>query len=213
MGKPSRVAQAQLRALDRLRSVEALADFYLAGGTAIAFHLGHRQSLDLDLFSKTLDVDLDAVRAAVMEALPSTKVLGATDASLRVRCDDTPVDIVRYAYPPLDPPTPGPSAFPVATLRDLATMKLAAVARRGIRRDFWDLEEIARHGLSLADAATAYLERFGVAEADLYHVLRALTFFDDAEREPVLPGGLTPKRWAEIKRFFQTEAPKLLEAS
>src|SRR5262249_45271504 len=101
-------------------------------------------------------------------------------------------------------------AFPVASLRDLAAMKLAAIARRGIRRDFWDLYAIAEAGLSLRDAAAAYVRKFQVAESDLYYVIRALTYFADAEKDPVVPPGLSRRRWEQIKRFFEAQAPDLL---
>ncbi|MEO5728116.1 MAG: nucleotidyl transferase AbiEii/AbiGii toxin family protein, partial [Byssovorax sp.] len=120
------------------------------------------------------------------------------------------VDIVRYPYAPLEAPTPGPEAFPMASLRDLATMKLAAISRRGLRRDFWDLHAIAEAGLSLRETSVAYIEKYGVSHSDLYHVLRALTYFEDAEKDPVYPRGLTPAKWERIKTFFLTEAPKVL---
>jgi hypothetical protein len=99
----------------------------------------------------------------------------------------------------------------VAALLDLATMKLAALSRRGLRRDFWDLAEIVRRGgIPLRQACQAYRQRYGVAEADLYHVLRSLTWFDDAERDPAYPAGLTEAAWREIKAFFLREAPGLM---
>lgn len=67
MGNSPCLAEEQLRALDRLSRVPELTAFYLAGGTAIAHHLGHRVSRDLDLFSQQAHVDLDAVRRAVVE--------------------------------------------------------------------------------------------------------------------------------------------------
>jgi hypothetical protein len=90
-------------------------------------------------------------------------------------------------------------------------MKLAAIARRGLRRDFWDLFAIAHGSVSLQDAASAYLERFGKSEADLYHVLRSLTYFGDAERDPVLPAGLTRRHWEDIKEYFRREGPPLVK--
>src|SRR5262249_48032702 len=121
-----------------------------------------------------------------------------------------PVDLVRYPYAPLEPPEAGREAIPVAGLRDLAAMKLAAVSRRGLRRDFWDLYALAPGGLPLKEATQAYAAKFGAKEADLYHVLRALTYFDDAEKDPEYPRGLSARRWAAIKEFFKTETPKLL---
>jgi hypothetical protein len=91
-------------------------------------------------------------------------------------------------------------------------MKLAAIARRGIRRDFWDLHVIVQNGLSLERACEAYVRRFGVAEADLYHVLRSLTYFEDAERDPILPRGMHAADWLAIKNFFQEQAPTVLRS-
>lgn len=53
MAKATRLAPEQLRALDQLRRIPSIEQFYLAGGSAIAWHLGHRQSVDLDLFSRS----------------------------------------------------------------------------------------------------------------------------------------------------------------
>ena len=92
----------------------------------------------------------------------------------------------------------------------LATTRLATISRRGLRRDFWDLYEALNTGLTLRECGEAYVRRFGVREADLYHVLRALTYFEDAERDPVFPPGLDEPKWAGIKAFFLAEAPKLV---
>ena len=109
------------------------------------------------------------------------------------------------AVPPME------HGIAVAALLDLATMKLAALSRRGLRRDFWDLSEIVRRGgVPLEQACRAYRQRYGVAEADLYHVFRALTWFEDAERDSAYPAGLTEPAWREIKAFFLRAAPPLL---
>ncbi|MFS8067494.1 MAG: nucleotidyl transferase AbiEii/AbiGii toxin family protein [Byssovorax sp.] len=210
MGKTTGVAKEQRRALDRLKSVQGIERFYLAGGTAIAVHLRHRTSIDLDLFSTSADVDLSVVAEAIRIVVADLQVLSVTEAALRIRVAGVPVDVVRYPYAPLETPMPGPESFPMASLRDLATMKLAAIARRGLRRDFWDLHAIAEAGLSLQETSVAYIEKYGVSDADLYHVLRALTYFEDAEKDPVYPRGLTPAKWERIKTFFLTEAPKVL---
>lgn len=213
MADTSRLPEAQRRALGRLKSVPALAEFYLAGGTAVAVHLGHRISLDLDFFSVRPDVDLDLVRDSVRHAFSEASTVAQTDAAVQLLCDGTPIDFVRYPYPPLRAFERTSDGLAVAALLDLATMKLGAISRRGLRRDFWDLAEIVRRGgVSLEEACGAYRERYGVAEADLYHVLRALTWFEDAERDPVYPAGLTEAAWCELKELFVREAPRLLTA-
>jgi hypothetical protein len=203
------LSDQQRRALDRLSALPLMASFYLAGGTALGMHLGHRRSFDLDFFSRTPDADLDAVKAAVASEFDHVEVVSQTDASLHLLCDGLPVDFVRYPYPPIEPPNDA-FGLGLASLRDLAAMKLVAISRRGLRRDFWDLREVLRSGLTLRQCCEAYRQRFGVREADLYHVLRALTYFADAEKDPVLPAGLDASGWLAIKAFFLTETPTLL---
>ncbi|MDX9735981.1 MAG: nucleotidyl transferase AbiEii/AbiGii toxin family protein [Thermoanaerobaculia bacterium] len=214
MADTSRLPEALRRALDRLKSVPRMADFYLASGTAVAVHLGHRLSLDLDFFSVRPEVDLDAVRDSVRHAFAEASTVAQTDAAVQLLCDGAPIDLVRYPYPPLRAIERTADGIAVASLLDLAAMKLGALSRRGLRRDFWDLAEIVRRGgVTLEEACRAYRERYGVAEADLYHVLRALAWFEDAERDPMYPAGLTEAGWRDIQAFFLREAPKLLTAS
>jgi hypothetical protein len=212
MGKSPGLAPQQQRTLARLKPLLDEHGLYLAGGGAVAHHIGHRQSLDIDLFSLEPDIDLARFRDEAIGSLEDAKTLGLTDATLRLEVSGSPIDVVKYLYAPLDPPQPGPEGVLVAGERDLATMKLAAVSQRGIRRDFWDLYELLNHGISLGEALDSYATRFGVAHSDLYHVLRALTYFDDAEQDQVMPRGLTSGRWHKIRAFFEHAAPSELTA-
>jgi hypothetical protein len=211
MGRSKGVSPDQQRTLDRLSRLPALRGFYLAGGTAIAAHLHHRRSLDLDLFSKLPTQELERPQRAIVAELIGASVVATSDVAVTIRAAAGPIDLVRYPHPLLKRPTAGPGGFPLASLIDLATMKLAAISRRGIRRDFWDLDEIIeRGGIPLRTAARAYVKRFAVHESDLYAVMRALTYFDDAEAEAVWPAGLTRAHWAKVRRNFEERAPLLV---
>ncbi len=210
MAKATNLAPAQLRTLGVLTRLPPLHRFYLAGASAIAFHLGHRRSEDLDLFTVTPEVSLATVKRAVLRAVPNVSVIGETDVALHLSMTQVPVDFVKYPHPPVEPLIRGPRNIQVAGLGDLAAMKLAAIARRGIKRDFWDLYAINESGLDLSTAGDLYRRRFGRSEADLYHVQRALTWFVDAEADPVTPSGMTPALWRRIKTHFGRTAPALL---
>jgi hypothetical protein len=210
MGKPTGLSQEQQRALGRLKRLPALRKFYLAGGTAIGWHLHHRRSNDLDLFSEAR-VDLGTLEGAV-KRLRGVKVLSITDVTLKIELEGSLIDFVSYPYPPLEEPLVGPQGCRVAGLLDLAVMKLAAVARRGIRRDFWDLRVIVESGISFEQAARAYVERFHVSEGDLYPVLRSLTYFDDAEKDVTFPEGMTRRSWEATKKFFRLRAGDAVRA-
>jgi len=207
MARGTGLAREQQRALDRLKRHTELPATYVAGGTAIAFHLAHRRSRDIDLFTFA-DVPLDAFSDLARDE--SIVLTEATDVALHLVIEGTPVDVVRYRYPLLDDPVDGPRGWPVAGLLDLSTMKLAALARRGLRRDFWDLRAIVESGITLPEAGEAYLRRFGKTQSDLYHVFRSLTFFDDAERDPMMPEGMSTARWNATKRFFERLARELV---
>ena len=209
MGKPTGLAKEQDRALEQLTTILDTRLFYLAGGSAVALHLGHRISNDVDLFSASDKVNLQSLRRRITTKARA-EVVSLSDASLRLVLESASVDIVKYPYPLLEPPRSGPHGFPVAGLRDLAAMKLATIAGRGLRRDFWDLFEINRKAIPLAEAVESYLARFGLGEPDVYHLARALTYFVDAERDPLFPLGLTQTKWERIKSFFRKEAPTLL---
>lgn len=163
MARAIRLPPKQLRALDLLKSVRGIDRFYLAGGTAIAFHLAHRRSNDLDIFGPRR-ASFAAFHELAQSEKSGVEVIRSSDATLHIEVSGVPVDVVRYPYRLLRPPQPGPGGFPTAGLEDLATNKLAAISKRGLQRDFWDLYAIVQSGLSLATTTEAYVRRFGVSE-------------------------------------------------
>jgi hypothetical protein len=198
------ISAAQRGALAGLKRAGLLDGLYLAGGVAVAHHLGHRRSNDLDLFSSSVDFDLEELRRRAGEEL-GVETVAQSDATLKLRIGAAAVDVVRYPYPLLGRATLGPEGVKVASARDLAVMKLAAIAKRGVRRDYWDLYELlTRTKLTLSSICDDYVRKFGVSESDLYHVLRALTWFEDAEAEP-LPRGLRRQKWQQARAWFERE--------
>lgn len=202
------MAPEQLRTLARLSALIRRSGLYLAGGVGVAHYFQHRVSLDLDLFSIRSDFDLEKFRDDLLREVQGATTVAMSDVTLRLEIDGALVDVVRYPYQLLEPTQGGPSNVPVASLVDLAAMKLAAVAQRGIRRDFWDLHEILQDRISFAELFDAYGRRYGAAQSDKYHVIRALTYFDDAERDSVLPRGLTSDHWSKIRDYFERAVPE-----
>lgn len=173
---------------------------YLAGGVAIAVELHHRMSLDLDLFVAH-DFDADQLAERLASAIPSLRVVGRSSGTLHAEVLGVPVSVLRYRYPLLAPAR-SLTGFPVpvASLEDLACMKLSAIAGRGAAKDFWDLDELMRRGIAggrLRALLDLYRRKF--PSEDIGHTVRSLAYFADAEAGP-LPRGLTVERWAEIKR-------------
>ena len=116
--------------------------------------------------------------------------------------------MIEYRYPLLAPPEPcADLPVPVASLDDLACMKLSAIAGRGTARDFWDLHTIVtRTARPLGEFLEAFKRKYPVE--DIGHIVRSLVYFGDASGP--LPAGLTSERWEEIQRDFETWVRMLL---
>ncbi len=193
------------RALTDLQRASVLEGFYLAGGTGLALHLGHRRSADLDFFSSE-PFDEEPLLQKVQQLNGFSLVAKGTGA-LHARIEDTKVSFLSYAYPLLFPLESFLDAM-VADAREIACMKISAIAGRGTKRDFVDLYAVSKqHGLrSLVEL---FRKKFAQASYSLVHVLKSLTYFADAEKDP-MPDMLAPVSWDQVKRYFEAEAPRLL---
>jgi hypothetical protein len=192
---------------DQRRTLEHLApaleaDTYLAGGVAVALALRHRLSLDLDLFVPR-EFDPDRLAERLSSVSGTIRIVGRARGTLHLEDIDTPVSILSYRYPLLAPATAVLDLpVPVASLADLACMKVSAIAGRGAAKDFWDLDRLLAHGVaagSLSGVLDLYRMKFPAE--DMGHAVRSLAYFGDADSEP-LPAGLTVQEWETIKRAF-----------
>jgi len=198
------ITLAQREVLARLASLVA-PDTYLAGGIAVAAHLRHRTSRDLDLFS-TSD---PTVSLAELERTPGVVITSRAAGTIYLAADGLPVSLIEYRHPVLAPPASiADLAIAVASVPDLMAMKLSAIAGRGAARDFWDLHAMLQAaGLPLAAALDHFARKY--PGHDRGHVLRSLAYFGDADAAP-LPAGLGPAAWSDLKRAFVAELPALL---
>lgn len=80
-------------------------------------------------------------------------------------------------------------------------MKLAAVSHRGAKKDFIDLYSICRTGISIEYLMDLLPRKFPDADINYYHMVKSLSYFDDAEREqmPIMRIQLV---WEDVKEFF-----------
>jgi hypothetical protein len=192
------LTEEQRDALDRLaRCVDS--STYLAGGVAVALRLHHRRSRDLDLFSPSAN-PLEYVET-IAATEPSARITSQSEGTLYLEVKGVPASWIRYRYPLLAPAERLPGvAVPVATLEDLMSMKLSAIASRGAARDFWDLDAMLAHTQTqLSEALDAFARKY--ATHDRGHVVKSLAYFADADSAP-LPAGLDLSHWARIKADF-----------
>ena len=182
--------------LDLLRRLQRLPDLTstrLVGGTALALHFGHRKSVDLDMFG-TFD-PIVSYRKLLADAGHSVE--GAENGTVQsLRVNNVKVDLVNYPYPWLDDAIEEGN-IRLAGLRDIAAMKLSAVANRGRKKDFIDVARLL-DVFSLDQMLSLYKEKFSVSE--LSFPLRGLMYFDDAEEDPMPEMFDSNFTWENVKK-------------
>jgi hypothetical protein len=208
---PEIAPSRQWKVLEGLAKTSLLNAFYLAGGTGLALALGHRRSRDFDFFSAELfDEDMLVQKLRPQVAI---KVVSKAPHTLHLEIDGVKVTLLGYAYPLLFPTLSfrreAGIQITVADVRDIACMKISALASRGSRRDFIDLYAVSRQH-RLAELLGLFGQKFAGISFNRLHILKSLTYFDDAEREP-MPEMLTDVSWDNVKNAFLSEVPLLLK--
>lgn len=175
--------------------------FYLGGGTAIAFYIGHRHSVDLDWFTGEGITDALILAQNIRdEGMPF--ITGEVErGTLHGTISGIRVSFLEYRYPLLKPNISWPKfGCLIASLDDLACMKLSAIAQRGSKKDFVDIYALGLKYLSLREMLRLYQQKYSVE--DIAHILYGLSYFDDADKER-MPKMFWNIDWRTIKKTIQ----------
>ncbi len=188
-----------------LRDANLLNNTYLARGTGLALHFGHRLSLDLDFFAPE-HFDEDALLQR-LQRLSGFALVAKAPYTLHATIEKTKVSFLGHAYPVLYPSTSF-LGVAIADPRDIACMKVSAIASRGTKRDFLDLYVCAkRYGFK--EILRMFETKYARTQYSKPHILKSLTFFADAEKDP-MPHMLEEISWDKVKQFFLYEAPRMI---
>jgi hypothetical protein len=116
---------------------EKFQDFRLVGGTALALQIGHRESIDIDLFSNR-PFDASSLRDHINSNYP-TEISGEINNGVSTRINGIQIDMIAHQYPWIKPPVVE-DRIRMASPDDIAAMKRNAIYRNGNRRkDFVDI--------------------------------------------------------------------------
>jgi hypothetical protein len=181
--------------------------FYLAGGTALALQLGHRTSVDFDFYTLKLFQPKALYRKFLKNKLAAKKQQMAF-GTLLLRLGNSEASMFYYDYPLIKKTVYLPQGIELASLEDIAAMKLEAIIQRGTRRDFIDLFFLLRNfGLRkiLGFGQRKYARAFNT-----YQALLGLLYFTDAEKEISQTRYKLLKEcgWPQVKAFITEEVEK-----
>ncbi|MBS4032217.1 MAG: nucleotidyl transferase AbiEii/AbiGii toxin family protein [Clostridiales bacterium] len=199
------LSEDRITLLARLTDYNLLHRLYMAGGTAAALQLGHRKSEDFDFFSDQLHPETLANSLAAREPF---QISSSTAGSLHGFINNVKISFLLYPYPLLFA-TQTFMGVPLADIKDIALMKIVAIANRGTNKDFVDLYYICKTEISLEELLLdLFAKKYSGHQYSLYHILRSLQFFEDAEKSPPLEMIYTVD-WEHIKSFFMQETDQL----
>ncbi|MGB9578390.1 MAG: nucleotidyl transferase AbiEii/AbiGii toxin family protein [Halothiobacillaceae bacterium] len=198
---PEALTPEALALVPRLALIAKRHGFILAGGTALALQLGPRLSVDLSLFSEAAFVP-DLLAGELHSTQLNPEVLQLAPGTLSVVANGVKVSFFHYAPPFIDPPKRY-KGLAVASILDVAAMKLVAIAQRSARRDFVDLYVILQQ-TPFSAVATRAVQRYGAGLIEPVVIGKGLTWFDDADGEPDLQYLGQPVLWTDVKAFYSS---------
>ena len=172
-------------------------DFYLAGGTGLALQIGHRYSNDFDFFSER-DFNNEFLKSS-LRGIGKFDLFQDAKGTLEGAVENTRISFFQYKYPLVEEWMSYEDVH-LASIEDIALMKLSALSSRGSRKDFIDL-------YCMKDKFTweTFVHRFEIKYKDsgynIYHMIKSMAYFNDAEDEP-MPKMIWPCDWNEVKRYF-----------
>jgi predicted nucleotidyltransferase component of viral defense system len=186
------------------------AGFYLAGGTGLALQLGHRDSIDFDFFSPQ-DIDTQKLFSTIKEVFNGHKILKVQEEknTLTVFIDDNiRLSFFTYKYKLLAKLINEPY-FYIASILDIACMKLAAIVSRATSKDYVDLYFILKE-VPLNSILGKLDKKMPELEVNL--VLKSLVYFKDVNKEAIKFKNNKNIDWQSVKDFFKREVscPKKL---
>jgi len=189
-----------------LNELELTDDFYLAGGTGLALHFGHRISVDLDFFSDAANTVGPDQRSTLRDVLddPTLEITYDKDSTFVATWRGVGISFFRLNLYPLVQQIFLVNNIRLASVEEIGAMKLAAIINRGTRKDMVDLYFILQK-VSLDSLFQVAAVKYAKVRSFPVSALRAMSYFDDAEALP-MPQMINKTSWSKMKKFIEAKA-------
>lgn len=185
---------SRLVSLLQEKKPEFLKNFYLSGGTGLSLQIGHRESEDLDFFSKN-DFDPDKIKQD-LEIFSNPNQVQTEKGTLNCYIEGTKLQFLHYPYNLLEP-TIDWSDVKISSTLDIACTKLITIGARGSKKDFVDIYFLLKK-YSLAELFESLEKKYTGTKYDTAHIMKSLIYFKDAENQP-MPRMHSQVDWEDIK--------------
>ncbi len=189
------VSPVLLTILNRLQTCPELDEFVLVGGTALSLQIGHRRSIDIDLFTAGI-FPSETLPDFLSENEFSFHQQSRFKGGLLGHIDNIKVDFIRHAYPWVIPPrvTEG---IRMASLEDIAAMKLNDIVGSGSRlKDFVDIAFLSAY-MPLSSMLNWYEKKYPDVNGAM--ALKSLCYFADIDFTPEIDYVNKKMNWKTVE--------------
>lgn len=207
------IDENRYKLLKDITEIISIPNYYMIGGTALSLQLGVRESYDFD-FCVTENFNNELLLKEI-QTLGKIEVKQNQKGTVDVILNG--VQISFFYYPNYvikefvivdEMPK-----LKMASVLDIAVMKVVAIGGRGAKKDFFDLYNImSKTNITIDELAKGLLKKCG-NNVNFANIIMGLSYFEDAEQE-ILPKAFVEYNWEEIKKFFikfQADFQKRLE--
>lgn len=185
-----------------------LLDFaYMAGGSALALQLGHRQSIDFDFFSPQ-KFDMEKIKVE-MANLGTFNVDTESEQTIVGNFMGIKWSLFYLKYP-LITDSIDYLGIRLASSKDIAAMKLAAILGRATKKDYIDIYFIIKKLYQMVEVAGFYEQKYQNFASNSVAIAVAIQNFEEAEKSD-MPLLFDKVEWTEVKNFLRLEAKKFWE--
>jgi Nucleotidyl transferase AbiEii toxin, Type IV TA system len=195
---PFIIAPQTFLLIQQLQAIDGLKDFYLVGGTALALQSGHRNSIDIDLFTQN-DFTAEEIADLLDTEFSFTTTLSRKNALLAV-VNGIKTGFIRHNYPLLFPPITE-EGITFLSKEDISAMKIHAIIQSGKRlKDYIDIYFLLEH-FSLQQMLGFFTGKYSYSNAMI--AMKAINYFDDIDENMDPPKLLKPLPLKQIKQRIQ----------
>lgn len=195
--------------LEKVVGTISLENYYLAGGTSLALQTGIRESFDFDFFVQTEFDENFLIQE--LEKLGKLEVSVCRKGTVHVILDGVQLTFLYFKNKLVADKIEVKEikGLYLASIKDIAIMKLIAISQRGTKKDFFDLYYICNNfNITITDILNMLKEKYDENKINYAHIVQSLAYFEDAEDEN-LPKVFIDYNWQTIKEYYIDEQRKI----
>ena len=207
------IDEKRYKLLKSITETVSISEYYMIGGTALSLQLGLRESFDFD-FCVPSQFN-NEILLEELEKIGEIKIKQNQKGTCDVILDGVQISFFYYPNKVINEfvNTTEMPKLKIASIIDIAIMKVVAIGGRGAKKDFFDLYNIIKKcNISKEELARGLVQKCG-EKTNYVNIIMGLSYFEDAEQE-ILPKTFVDYNWEEIKEFFinfQKEFQKVIE--